>query len=153
MDKQRLQELAGIPAERKQVTDEKEKQLLGEIVQELEERGLVGQSLQEQQQLAAGLRKAGSAMGGAGGSVAQMSKGLEAAAAGERMPPAAQKALAPYAQQLMTILSDPQLSMKFKALVKLAVQKGQQQPQQGAEQQQGQEQQAQPQQGAEQVQQ
>ncbi len=148
MDKKRLQELAGIPTRNEQLKN-KEDQLIMEIVQEMHDRGYT-QTLEEQGQLAAGLKRAGSAIaGGVKGGVQQVQKGLEAAASGARMAPQAMKALAPYASQLMTILSDPQLSMKFKQLVKLAGQKGQEQQ---AAPEQGQEQQAQPQQGAEQVQ-
>ena len=58
-------------------------------------------------------------MGGKG-SGAMVAKGLDKVAAGETLPPNIIKAIAPYAQGIQAILSNPQLMTKFKQLMKQA---------------------------------
>ena len=51
---------------------------------------------------------------------AQVAKGLDKVAAGETLPPNIIKAIAPYATAIQTMMSNPQLFGKFKALMKQA---------------------------------
>ena len=50
----------------------------------------------------------------------QVAKGLDKVAAGETLPPNIIKAIAPYATAIQTMMSNPQLFGKFKALMKQA---------------------------------
>ena len=51
---------------------------------------------------------------------AQVAKGLDKVAAGETLPPNIIKAIAPYATAIQSMMSNPQLFGKFKALMKQA---------------------------------
>lgn len=49
-----------------------------------------------------------------------VAKGLDKVAQGQTLPPNIVKAISPYAQSIQTIMTDPQLMMKFKQLMKQA---------------------------------
>lgn len=82
---------------------------------------------QAQQKTASGSKMAANAMGAKGGSGAMMAKGLDKLASGGAMTGALSKQIAPFAQQLTTILGNQQLRQKFMMLVKQA-EKGAAQP-------------------------
>jgi len=75
---------------------------------------------QAAQKTASGSKMAANAMGAKGGSGAMMQKGLDKLASGGAMTGALSKQIAPFAQQLTTILGNQQLRQKFMMLVKQA---------------------------------
>lgn len=66
-----------------------------------------------------GMMRAKAAVG-AGANVRQAEKGLDAGAEGQRAGGMQAKAMQPYMASLKKILSDPKLTMRFKALAKMA---------------------------------